>query len=181
MAINGSVIVWINAFIPKEVPGVTETIKQGENSGKTALPLPAAALAHPFNFLKQRDYTEGNARLGYLTDQRGFSSDMGTSVRMQSNAKINLYPPNIVSSDHFTSGTREVDINSGKTLGREVADMSDCSTKGPYKLPIIAPTGNLGVDLMGIFNYLVNTTTTKDSVYLELFRAYKIRNQSDYY
>lgn len=184
MAITGFVIVWINAFIPKEVPGVTEIITQGENRGKTALPLPAAALIHPFNFLKQRDFTPANAKLGYLTDQREFSFDRGTSVRMQSNAKINLYPPNMVSSDHFTSGTKEVDIVSGKTLGIDFADMSDCFAKGVYKLPLayLAPgiTGGQGINQ--ILGNLVNKSPNfEKNSFNQQFLTNKHAGLSDWY
>jgi hypothetical protein len=174
MSISGSVIVWINAFIPKDVPGVTTFLPRGANAGKTALPLPTAGKWEPFNHWKNA--LDPHDR-GYLTDQRSFSSDMGTSVRMQSNAKISLYPPIITSYDHFTSGTKEVDIDSGETLGIDVADMSDCLMKGPYKLPIPAVEG-----LMKTFNTLVmNEQPERRRVFVDVYKHYKGKYSGDWF
>ena len=77
--------VWINAFIPKTVSGYTETIGKGVHVNKTAVPLPWQARLWPANTIKPRHQ-------GYMTDQRGFDSDKGASVRMQSSATIQALP-----------------------------------------------------------------------------------------
>ena len=65
MSQGGQVAVWINAFIPREIPGVTEKVANGENQGKTVIPLPwYGRLA--FNLHKPIGTC-------FLTDQREFS------------------------------------------------------------------------------------------------------------
>jgi len=63
-----SVAVWINAFIPRDVIGMTLTLPAGPHAGKTAL--------------------AGAIRV--LTDQRAFSSDPGASARWHSRVVIDL-------------------------------------------------------------------------------------------
>ena len=130
MAVAGRVVVWINAFIPRDVPGYTVNIVRGENAGKTAVPLPGAArLPVPImnNMIKPLD-------TGYLTDQRSFSSNANASVRMQSQITISL-PDGHVSGVHQTSGTTEVNMKTGETRDNADADMSDCRHSAPYALP----------------------------------------------
>ena len=123
--LDGYVIVWINAFIPRDVHGYTKLIARGQFMGKTAVPLPPVANLRLYNLLKPTG-------TGYLTDQRAFSSEIGTSVRMQSIARITLYPPTLVQHYHLTSGTREVNIATGEDQGGGTADMSDCWTRGVW-------------------------------------------------
>ena len=114
--------VWINAFIPKEVPNYTQRITKGKHSGKTAVPLPSVARFDPRN-------TGKNWNTGYLTDQRGFSDLPEASVRMQSLAKIEIRSDGIRlfgTPDYRTSGTTEVDIKEGCTLDSKKANMSRC-------------------------------------------------------
>jgi hypothetical protein len=80
-----TVTVWIDAFIPKDVPGYTQLITKGTNAGKTAVPLPTLARLNPLNTFK--DWSAG-----YLTDQRTFSTDPTSSVRMRSLAVVQLSP-----------------------------------------------------------------------------------------
>lgn len=130
MAVPGRLVVWINAFIPRDVPGYTIAIKRGENAGKTAIPLPIAARI-PFpitNNLVKPPHT------GYLTDQRSFSSNANASVRMQSHITISL-PGGQVSGIHQTSGTTEVNTESGETRDNQDADMSDCQHSSSYAVP----------------------------------------------
>lgn len=121
--VNGRLAVWLNVFIPGDVPGYTERITSGQNAGKSAVRLPKAARASLFNLHKPLG-------TGYLTDQRSFSSSMSASVRMQSLAWFDLSPARLHSVDHTTSGTVEANINSGDTQLMGMADMSDCSNSG---------------------------------------------------
>ena len=118
-----TLIFWINAFIPGDVPGYTIRISKGVYAGKTAIPLPWQARINPLNW---KDWDAG-----YLTDQRGFSNEMNASVRMQSKASFNVNTPKMVeetpSQRHRTSGTTEVDIKTGKKLGYGKANMTRCS------------------------------------------------------
>jgi len=113
--------VWINAFIPRDVPGYTKLISRGTHATKTAVPLPGLARLNPLNLFKNLD-------AGYLTDQRSFSADLAASSRMQSMVEFKLTPKvEIVASRHSSSGTTEVDMDTGRQLGYAVSDMRRCS------------------------------------------------------
>lgn len=125
--------VWINAFIPKNVTGYTEIVNEkrkhsGIHTGKTAVSLPKAARINPFNLIKNYD-------AGYLTDQRSFDSMFPVgrlpSSRMRSLAELTFGPTqmtNYLSKQiHESSGTTEVNMETGSQLGFKVADMSRCS------------------------------------------------------
>lgn len=113
--------VWINAFIPRDVPGYTREISMGSHRGKTAAPLPGLARANPLNLLKDWN-------VGYLTDQRSFSTSAIASHRMQSLIEVLLdTTPRVVRTSHTSSGTTEVNIDTGAQLGHAVADMRRCS------------------------------------------------------
>ena len=127
MAAAGNVVVWINAFIPGYVKDYTIRITNGENAGKTAIPLPWQARAGLVNLAKAPN-------TGYLTDQRTFSERPSASVRMQSYITISL-PGGQVSGVHQTSGTTEVNTETGETRDNEDADMSDCRHSPAYSLP----------------------------------------------
>jgi len=127
MAIAGPLVVWINAFIPRDVPGYTVPIMRGENAGKTAVPLPGLSrIPVPItnNLIKPPN-------TGYLTDQRSFSSSANASVRMQSFITI-ILPTGQVSGLHQTSGTTEVNMETGETRDNADADMSDCQHSPAY-------------------------------------------------
>lgn len=111
---------WLNAFIPRDVPGYTRNITRGRHAGKTAVPLPGVARLNPLNW---KDWDAG-----YLTDQRSFSNDMLASYRMQSLIEFDLSDavPSIRRQLHRTSGTTEVDMDTGTELGNGDADMSRC-------------------------------------------------------
>ncbi|MDH5326966.1 MAG: hypothetical protein OEZ68_14505 [Gammaproteobacteria bacterium] len=113
--------VWINAFIPGHVAGYTQTISAGTHRGKTAVPLPGVARANPMNLFKSLD-------AGYLTDQRSFSSSATASHRMQSWVEFELSgTPRIVGKGHTSSGTTEVNMDTGAQLDFAYADMGRCS------------------------------------------------------
>lgn len=119
---QGTLELWINAFIPRDVPNYTRTIAAGTHGGKTAVPLPMIARAHPMNLFKP--WNEG-----FLTDQRGFSDDQKASVRMQSSATITVAPGMLKAriNKPSTSGTIGVDIKTGDELGTAGADLKKCS------------------------------------------------------
>jgi hypothetical protein len=115
-----AVQIWINAFIPRSVPGYTQTLTTGKHAGKTAVPLPGVARLWPGNTLK-----DWNA--GYLTDQRSFDSSPSAGRRMQSLAEVDLSLEVLTRQAHTSSGTTEVNLSSGDQTGFAVADMSRCS------------------------------------------------------
>lgn len=113
--------VWINAFIRRNVSGYTKEISTGTHRGKTAAPLPGLARANPLNLFKDWD-------VGYLTDQRSFSTSVTASHRMQSLIEFQLSSaPLVVRTSHTSSGTTEVDMDTGAQLGFAVANMARCS------------------------------------------------------
>ncbi len=119
--------VWICAFIPRDVPGYTKAIKKGRHSGKTAVPLPAIARTNPLNTFKNLD-------AGYLTDQRSFSPSVTASHRMQSRVDFDLSrTPKIVYHGHTSSGTTEVDMETGAQLDFDTAKMNRCSFSPLHK------------------------------------------------
>lgn len=113
--------IWLNSFIPGNVPGYTKEILKGVHRGKTAVPLPGIARANPLNLFKDSD-------TGYLTDQRGFSTSATESCRMQSLIEIILTnTPLFVRQAHTTSGTTAVDMDTGAQLGWGKAKMNRCA------------------------------------------------------
>lgn len=121
--------IWINAFIPFDVPGYTISLPDGsEFAGLTAIPLPAVARLNPINFGKSLD-------AGYLTDQRFFDPDITAGCRMQSIADLSrgllgwqLNNGHI--GEHRTSGTTEVDTATGERLDSGFASMERCAWSG---------------------------------------------------
>jgi hypothetical protein len=120
--------IWINAFIPFEVANYTVSLPDGEFTGKSAIPLPPIARLNPLNAGKPLG-------AGYLTDQRGFDSDISASCRMQSIADLSRslvgwQLNNGFNGEHRTSGTTEVDIDTGARLDFGRADMTRCTWTG---------------------------------------------------
>lgn len=140
---------WLNAFIPRDIPGYTKTIMKGQHAGKTAIPLPSVA--------RLAQYPTKDWDAGYLTDQRSFSSNPRASVRMQSYMKIRLDSNvRLISAPlPTTSGTTEIDMETGKQLGYADADMSRCLSvrlisanseyyfHPKYRPPLVGSTGYL--------------------------------------
>lgn len=103
---------WINIFIPKDVPGLTKTVKTGPHAGKTYIPHPVIPA------------------LGYLTDQRDFSSWQGASSRLQSVTTIllnGIYPQ--VSSIHKSDPTHEITVDPTGLLPDGVTGIGTCTTQ----------------------------------------------------
>jgi hypothetical protein len=126
---------WLNAFIPGTVAGYTQVLRAGPHAGKTAVPLPRIARLNPLNLIKNLD-------AGYLTDQRGFDTDKGAAVRMRSLIRLDLAQGlKVIDAEHVSSGTTEVDMDSGRQLGFGKADMSDCAFGKPALQTATATSG----------------------------------------
>jgi hypothetical protein len=133
----GNMTIWINAFIPRDVPNYTITIPMGPHRGKTAVPCPwQATPANP-----------NCGRLAYLTDQRGFSSSLTASHRMRSIAEISLAPPRLVNDDHPTSGTIEVNKLLGNVTCDKPAKMDRCAFKNFKVRHSMNPPGSYTISL----------------------------------
>jgi len=134
----GNLLIWINAFIPRDVSGYTFTVPAGPHAGKTAIPCPpfVATPANPNCF-----------RLGYLTDQRTFDSRPTASVRMRSIAEIQLVSPKLLRADHQTSGTTEINKNTGTVTCTALADMKRCKFQSFASSPLPFPSGDFLIKL----------------------------------
>jgi hypothetical protein len=98
---------WINAFIPREIPDTTRILDHGEHAGKTILPVPMPTI------------------LGYLTDQRDFSTDPMASSRMHSELAIDVATGRILQEVHRCDPTTEIGNKDGIVSCEECADTSD--------------------------------------------------------
>jgi hypothetical protein len=110
---------WLNAFIPRDVPGYTKVVPTGKHMNKTAIPLPGIARFWPGNTFKSLDAC-------YLTDQRGFSDGVTANSRMHCEITVEIRAFNMVGQSHWSSGTTEVNISTGDETGFKKADMSRC-------------------------------------------------------
>ena len=88
--------IWINAFIPKDIPGLTITVPAGLHAGKTMINGPTHLIHDCF-----------------LTDQRSFNNDPSASCRMHSMAVINLGGLSLKSELHRCDETIEIDCEDG--------------------------------------------------------------------
>jgi hypothetical protein len=126
--VNGVLSLWINAFIPRNVPG-SQPIPRGENAGKTAIGVPwYARAALNWGLSKEK---------GFLTDQRRFSALPDASVRTQSIVVIELNPPRLRMFDHNTSGTRQINFETGATEEYGEADMSHCTNSKIFEIDML--------------------------------------------
>jgi outer membrane protein OmpA-like peptidoglycan-associated protein len=134
----GNLMIWINAFIPRDVPGYTITIPMGTHRGETAVPCPwQATPANP-----------NCGRLAYLTDQRSFDNSPTASVRMRSLAEIQLVGgPSLVRQRHVTSGTIEVNKLLGNVTCHKNADMSKCKFTNFKVKPSMHPPGSFTITM----------------------------------
>ena len=124
-----TVKVWINAFIPRHVPGKTEDVAGGD--GRTMLRGPVPGVSDCF-----------------LTDGRDFSSDIDASSRMHSEIEIDLSGPSEVFQWHRCHATVEVDCEDGTEECRQEADTSDMTFRDLRG----APDSLIHIDLRGAAN-----------------------------
>ncbi|MGH2559991.1 MAG: hypothetical protein ACRDJH_13065 [Thermomicrobiales bacterium] len=93
-----TITLWVNAFIPRDVPGVSQPVPAGDFAGMTMLPGPTAI----------NDC--------FLTDQRTFSADFNAPSRMHSEITIDVENGRVVGErggTHWCSPTHEVDCEDG--------------------------------------------------------------------
>ncbi|MES3153774.1 hypothetical protein [Sphingomonas faeni] len=146
-----SLQLWINAFIPKTVPGYTKTLTTGIHRGKTAIPMPM--LARFVNY-------QASDHQGYLTDQRGFDDSLKASVRMRTLLDVRIDGAStLVLPSAQTSGTTGVDLVTGKQNGQGDANMSKCKAtvrgavsqrKDIISRAMLAPTASsIEIDIYG--------------------------------
>jgi hypothetical protein len=104
-----TVTVWLNAFIPRDVPGLTRKVP---DSGVKLDPSMAGKTMFDTFF-----------GCG-LTDQRSLSADINASSRMHSEAKIDLDKPHIIYQKHRIDPSVEVNCMTGKVLCKGTSSTS---------------------------------------------------------
>ena len=108
----GKVTVWVSAFIPGDVPGVTLVVPDGPYKGQKML-------RNPLNVL---GYYPGDC---FITDNRDFKADPGASARMHSLIEIDVAAETIVGGG---MGTQRI----GETVELDCEDGSvECQKTGP--------------------------------------------------
>ena len=88
--------IWINAFIPEELPDLTQRVPAGTHEGATMIPGPVPGVSDCF-----------------LTDQRAFSDDPSASSRMHSLVEIDLQNGILKNEEHRSDPTIEIDCEDG--------------------------------------------------------------------
>lgn len=106
--------IWINAFIPRDVPGVTVTVPgKGTHAGKTMLP----------------STFWGDC---FLTDQRTFSSSPAAKARIHSEFTVDLTGElEVTDVQHYCDQTTEVDCEDGDEEGTAVGSVDDVKFGAP--------------------------------------------------
>jgi hypothetical protein len=104
-----TVTVWLNAFIPRDVPGLTRKVP---DSGVKLDPSMAGKTMFDTFFVCG------------LTDQRSLSADINASSRMHSEAKIDLDKPRITYQKHRIDPSVEVNCMTGKVVCKGTSSTS---------------------------------------------------------
>jgi hypothetical protein len=114
-----SIKFWLNAFIPRYIPGYTRPVPAGKHVGKTMIPGPQSTRVPtgiPFSTV---DVGISDC---YLTDQRVFSNDIRAKSRMHSEVKVNFGGTSpTITEFHNCDETTEIDCEDGtvEDTGRE--------------------------------------------------------------
>jgi hypothetical protein len=117
---NNLLTFWINAFIPKDIAGLTKPVPgKGIHRGKTMIPGPLPKISDCF-----------------LTDQRSFSGDRKASSRMHSEITINLTTGLPINQAHRCDATIEVDCEDGQEECRNSASTGNMIFSNVKKTPI---------------------------------------------
>lgn len=133
---------WINAFIPRHIPGYTLAVARGPHRGDTMIPGPAAGkvsielgvpasskefvramsgLPHESQVVLLDERTVGISDC-YLTDQRSFSAKLNAKSRMHSEFCLDLRSPGVVlTQSHRCDFTTELDCEEGCVECKKVA------------------------------------------------------------
>jgi Calx-beta domain len=114
--------VWTNAFIPGDIPGVTEIVPGGPHAGQTMIDTPDGA---PLD-------------LCVLTDQRGFSADPAAPHRMQSLIVVDPKQQRIVEQRHHSDETIDVICDTGTVTCSKQQTPSGSAVSVPVGLSGVA-------------------------------------------
>jgi hypothetical protein len=123
-----NVRVWINAFIPRDIIGLTLRVPAGPHAGKTMLGEPT--------FISDC----------FLTDQRGFSDRFGASSRMRQRVSVDVSrePFTLVDHTKVCDATHEVDCEDGD---EECIDSGDTDR---MRASVSSVAGSLGMSALRV-------------------------------
>lgn len=193
---------WLNAFIPEHIAGYTIRVPAGPHVGKTMIPGPGSVnlrwavgnvpisdidfvrgvTGRPF---RGRERSFGLDAIGvadcFLTDQRGFSSDINASYRMHSEFRLDFTKsPVAMKSMNACGCTTEVDCEDGDVeyTGRgDTSRMSITLKHGASKSPddpmtvtmkcAAAHPGSIASRLFGDIDYVGEITIDRGRRRLE--------------
>ena len=96
------VVVWINAFIPRDVPGLTKLVPKGSYAGQTMIPGP------PFFDC-------------FLTDNRDFSSASDATQRMRQGLVIDVNSLTVTNHLFYSDPTHQIDCDDGHVVCESMA------------------------------------------------------------
>jgi hypothetical protein len=97
------IILWINAFIPETIPGLTKPVPKGPHAGGSMI--------------------EGPPTTGcFLTDNRGFSSTRGAKTRIRYGLIIDVGLMQVVGEVKYSDVTTGLDCESGVPTCRSMGD-----------------------------------------------------------
>ena len=163
-----TVKVWLNAFIPKDIDSLTEPAPSA-HSGKTMLRGPIPGISDC-----------------YLTDNRGFDSNIMVVSRMHSAIEIDVPGLTVVSQKHRCDPTHEIDCEDGKDECTRSGDTSRMSfsnlrsSSGLVKVDLKAAannpcqSGSPDIDYEGTITINVGARTVEFDGKIDEFPAFEM-------
>ena len=165
------VSVWINAFIPRDITGISEAVPAGTYAGQTMIPGPVPGVSDC-----------------YLTDNRGFDPNQAASSRMQSKMNIDITgtAPVQIAQVHQIGPTHEVDCEDGALEGTGTASNTrmqftnlrspspgiiEVDVKGAANNPLA--TGSPDIDYQGTFTIDTTAKTVSFQGLIDSFPAFE--------
>jgi hypothetical protein len=179
---------WINAFIPRDLPGYTIVVPKGPHAGKTMIPGPQTiGVSTPIRYIGIGKVPVGLSDC-YLTDQRSFSSDIHAESRMHSEVRIDFSTPTPgIFPWHDCFPTIECDCEDGEEECREKGKINrmifhpisidsktiihmDCAANNPC-----APTSRLfgDIDYKGLIVFDKEKRSVEIDIFIDQFPAFE--------
>ncbi len=112
--------VWVNAFIPKDISGLTYSVKN--SSEKTYLKFPVKNVCDVFSgTIPWSEHLIGS----FLTDNRDFDNSLANGVkrsRMHSNILLDILNKKVLAQTHLCGETKQIDAATGRVLKKGTAE-----------------------------------------------------------
>jgi len=189
-----SIKFWINAFIPRDIPGYTMTVPGGPHAGLTMIPgpqtveVPIPPRPSPYLFFQPARTVRAGVSDCYLTDQRSFSNDIHAKSRMHSEVKLDFTGSiPILSQWHNCDLTTECDCEDGEVECKKTGSTSrmkfelistgppttirmDCAANNPC-----SPTSRLfgDIDYKGLIRLDKATRSISLDIKIDQFPAFE--------